>query len=155
MKKIEQALQPINGYLILIERDTVNGWYQLKIGLPSSWVFDENDKITCEVVNENDEGKIIIISPKVKEVVIDDLIGFVGLIITTNKKIAQKEKEFNLKMENFKKDLEEQAKTFYDELDDLKSDSFKNFNDSNNNQTNSKEVKESKNIKKIVKKEDN
>lgn len=136
MKKIEQALDPISGYLILMERDTQNGWYQLKIGLPISWVYDENDSISCEVDIENEEGRIIIVAPKVEGIVIDDLVDFVSLVINTNKKITQKEDEFEMKMDNFKKDLKEQAKAFYADLDELKSNSFKKFNKSNDKDDN-------------------
>lgn len=125
MKEVELALQAIGGYLISISRNTVEGWYELEIGLPNSWVFDENSKISCEVLTENEAGKLILIAPKSSDIVIDDLIDFVEIILETNKKIAEKEKEFTNSMEEMRGLLEEKAKKFYEELDDLKESSFK------------------------------
>ena len=45
MKTIDIALQPIIDYLISISRNTVKGWYELEVGIPKGWVFDENDEI--------------------------------------------------------------------------------------------------------------
>lgn len=129
MKPIELALEPVAGHLISITRDTLHGWYEIEIGLPSTWVFDENDEIACEVLSKNDSGKLIKISPKNEDVVIDDLITFVEIIIDTNKKIAEKEKQFTDRMQEMKGVLEKEAKKFYEELDELKINSFKNLND--------------------------
>lgn len=125
MKEIELALAPITGYLISISRNTEYGWYELEIGLPNSWVFDENDKIGCDVITENEAGKLIRIAPKKNGIVIDDLISFVGIIIKTNERIAEKEKEFTDQMQEMKGLLEDKAKKFYEELDELKESSFK------------------------------
>lgn len=130
MKTIELALHPIDGYLISITRDPENGWYVLEIGLPIKWVFDENTKIGCEVTEEYDEGKIIKISPKKTGIVIDDLINFVEIIIQTNEKIAEKEKQFTDKMAEMKGMLEKEANNFFKELDELRDNSFKKNNDS-------------------------
>lgn len=128
MKTVESKLNPITGYLISIKRDTVNGWYNMEIGLPKSWVYNNNEKIECEVLNEKSEGKIIKISPKSEEIELDDLISFVKVIIETNEKIAEKEEEFKKRMEDMKIRLEDEAKKFYTELDELKETSFKNIN---------------------------
>lgn len=125
MKEIDLALQPISGYLISIKRNTVDGWYELEIGLPKTWVFDENNKISCEVLNESDSGKLIKISPRKSDVLIDDLISFVEIIIKTNQQIAEKELEFSEIMQEMKGVLEDKAKKFYKELDELKESSFK------------------------------
>jgi len=125
MKEIELALEPITGYLISIKYNTLEGWYELEIGLPNTWVFDENNKISCEVLTENEAGKLIKIAPKKTGIIIDDLIAFVKVIIDTNKKIAEKEKQFTDKMQEMKGLLEKEAKKFYEELDDLKEKSFK------------------------------
>jgi hypothetical protein len=130
MKTIEAALHSITGYLLSVERDTVQGWYYLKVGIPKSWVFNENNKIGVEVITENDNGKLLKIYPKVGTIVIDDLIIFVEVIMETNKKIAEKEKQFTDRMEEMKGVLEKEAKKFYEELDELKVNSFKNINDS-------------------------
>lgn len=129
MKTIESILHQLTGYLISIKRNTVQGWYELEIGIYKNWVFNENTKIGVEVISESDGGKILKIFPKNNKVVIDDLIAFVEVILETNKKIAEKEKEFTEKMEEMKKKLEDEAKNFYKQLDDLKVQSFKNMNE--------------------------
>jgi len=128
MKTVDNALQSINDYLISITKDTVNGWYELEIGIPKGWVFDENDEINYKIIEKLDAGNIIRIIPKNNEVLIDDLIAFVEIIIETNKKIADKENEFTSRMEEMKKKLENEAKKFYEELDELKKNSFKKNN---------------------------
>jgi uncharacterized protein with von Willebrand factor type A (vWA) domain len=107
----------------------MNGWYEIEIGLPNSWVFDDNNEIKCEIISKSDAGKLIKVVPKNEKIVIDDLISFVEIIIETNEKIAEKEKEFTNKMEQMKGMLESEAKKFYEELDELKSNSFKKHND--------------------------
>jgi len=129
MKEIESILKTIEGYLISIERDTVNGWYFMKVGILKSWVFNENNEIGLEILSENEAGKLLKIFPKKTSVVIDDLILFVGIIINTNETIANKEREFAAQMEEFKKNLEKKASEFYKELDELKDSSFKKVND--------------------------
>lgn len=125
MGVIESALAPIEGYLWTMKRNTQEGWYELEIGIPNSWVFNSNKDIDCEIVTETETGKLIRIFPKNSECDVDDLNVFVQVIIDTNQKIAAKEKEFADKMEQMKKNLEKQASEFYKELDDLKDTSFK------------------------------
>lgn len=124
-KTINNALEKIDGYLLTINRNTINGWYEIEIGIPNNWTFQKETKtITCETLNENNEGKLIKIKPKSVDVVIDDLIVFVTMIIHTNKKILEKENEFNDEMQRYKSELEEKTRRFYDELDELKKNSF-------------------------------
>lgn len=130
MNTIDLALQPTNGYVNSFTRNTIDGWWEIEIGIPKSWVFDENEEIKCEIINQNDVGKLIKISPKNPDIVIDDLINFVQVIIETNKKIAKKEEEFTNKMQEMKGVLEEEARKFYTELDELKANSFKSLNES-------------------------
>ena len=127
MKLIETELLPIDGYLISIIRNTMKGWYELEIGLPISWVYDENSIIFCEIVREYEEEKarVVKIAPKKQGIVIDDLVEFVKIILETNKKIAEKEKEFNESLEERKKEIETWARGFYKEMDELKESSFK------------------------------
>jgi len=129
MKELESILEPITGYLKCMNRNTEKGWYELEVGIHKNWVFDENKEIGCEIIAELDEGNLIKIFPKNENVVIDDLILFVEIIIRTNKKIAEKEKQFADKMNEMKKSLEVQASEFYKELDELKENSFKKLND--------------------------
>jgi len=129
MKPIHEKLEPTDGYITSFTRNTVEGWWEVEVGLPASWVFDENSKIGCEVVMENEIGKLIKVSPKKNNIYIDDLITFVEVIIKTNEKIAEKEKQFTDKMQEMKGILEKEAKKFYQELDELKENSFKKNND--------------------------
>jgi len=129
MKTIEALLEPITGYLISITRNAVEGWYEMELGIPKGWVFNENKEIKCEVISEVEGGKIIKISPKNLDIVIDDLVTFVVVIMETNQKIADKEKEFTQRMTAMKENLEKEVKEYYEELDKLKENSFKNLND--------------------------
>ncbi len=124
MSTVEELLNPISGYLLSITRDTVNGWYILEIGVPAKWIYKENEYIGCEIIDENDDGKLVKIYPKIDKIVLDDLINFVTIIIGTNNRIAEKEAEFQEKMEQIKKELEKDATKFYEELDMLKKSSF-------------------------------
>jgi len=125
MKTIQAALHPTDGYINSFKRNTVEGWWEIEVGLPISWVFDENNKIKCEVLAETEVGKLVRISPKTDKIVIDDLILFVEIIIDTNQRIAKKEKEFTDSLEKKKKELEVWASGFYKEMDELKETSFK------------------------------
>jgi DNA anti-recombination protein RmuC len=128
MKTIESILDPIRGYLISITRNPMEGWYEMEIGIPKGWVFDENKEIKCEILSEEETGKLIKISPKNIDIVIDDLVAFIVVIIATNKKIADKEKQFTDKMAVMRNTLEKEVKEFYEELDEIKENSFKNLN---------------------------
>lgn len=139
MKSIEEGLSPLTGYLISINRNTVKGWYELQIGVPSNWIYKDNDLINCTVVKKTDAGHILTISPKSENITLDDLVAFVKLIIETNSKIREREKEFTSKMDNVKKELENQAKEFYKEIDNLREESFKKFN-VNKNKTPSTDI---------------
>jgi len=128
MKPIQAALAPTDGYITSFIRNTVEGWWEIEVGLPASWIFDENTKIGCEITMENDAGKLIRVFPKIEGVVIDDLVAFVEVVIETNEKIAAKEKEFTDRIQKMKDILEKEAIEFYEELDELKENSFKKNN---------------------------
>lgn len=129
MKEIETILEPITGYLMSITRNPMKGWYEMEVGIPKNWVFNENNEIYVEVVTEGEVGKVLKIIPKRQSVAIDDLVLFVRIVISTNKKIADKELEFKAQMEEMKKGLERKASDFFKELDELKENSFKKLND--------------------------
>ena len=129
MGVVQDALNPLDGYLVSLTRNTVDGWYELEVGLPTKWVYDENKEIRCEVIAEDKEYRLLKIIPKNQKVSVDDLIKFFDVIIETNEKIVKKEEEFKKKMERIKLELEGEAKKFYEELDSLKENSFKNVNE--------------------------
>lgn len=128
MGVVQEALNPLEGYLVSLSRNTVSGWYELEVGLPIKWVYDENKEIKCDVIAEDEEYRLLKIIPKNQKVSIDDLINFFEIVVETNEKIAQKEEEFKKRMERIKQELEGEAKKFYEELDSLKENSFKNVN---------------------------
>ena len=127
MGVIEDALKPVDGHLISMSRNPMKGWYEIEVGIYKSWVYDTNKDIDCEIIAEDDEGKLLKIFPKHGKVSADDLIRFVELIIETNERIADKEREFAVEMQKMKEMLEEKAKSFFCELDTLKDSSFKNL----------------------------
>jgi hypothetical protein len=129
MKTIDLALQDVTGYLISITRNTKNGWYELEMGIPKNWVYDETDEISCEILNESKTGKLVNVAPKNEDILIDDLITFLKIIILTNEKIAEKQLEFESKMQEMKVSLEAEARKFYKELDELRETSFTALND--------------------------
>lgn len=126
MGVIQDKLKPIEEYMAILSRDTIKGWYEMEVGMPANWVYSENKDIKCEVLAEDDNYKLIKLSPKNVKITADDLVDFFEIIIQTNEKIAQKEEEFKKRMEKIKEELEGEAKKFYEELDSLKENSFKN-----------------------------
>lgn len=121
---VEEALNKIAGYFSSLKRNTEEGTHELEVGIPANWVYKDNNYIGCEIIHETNDGKLLRIYPKTDKIVIDDLINFVTVIIGTNKKIAEKEAEFQEQMELVKKELESRASKFYDDLDILKKSSF-------------------------------
>lgn len=121
---LENILKPVAGYLYSIMRDTSNGWYVIEIGIPYKWIYKENDFIGCEIIEESEDGKLIKLFPKSEKIGLDDIINFLSIIINTNNKIAEKEAEFQLQMDQVKKELEKNASKFYEELENLKENSF-------------------------------
>ena len=117
MGVVQNALNPLEGYLISLTRNTNDGWYELEVGLPAKWVFDENKEIKCEIIAEDSEYRLLKIIPKNNKVNVDDLINFFEIIIETNEKIVKKEEEFRKKIEKIKQELEDDAKKFYAELE--------------------------------------
>jgi len=124
MKTINIALEKISGNLLSITRNTEFGWYELEIGIPATWAFKDNNDIACIIITETERGKILKISPKFENIVIDDLVSFVEVIIETNKKIVERENDFLRKIESIKLLLEDELSKHNVELDELKETSF-------------------------------
>ena len=126
---IEDALSAVEGYLLGIFRDTENGWYELQVGIPTSWVFRGNKIIDCSNIVANDEYKIVKVSPYADgvRITIDELIEFVSTIIKTNIEIKEREDGFLKMIEQEKLALQEKAKNYYNELEELKEKSFTKF----------------------------
>lgn len=129
MGVVHEILESLDVYLYTIKRDPVNGWYFLEVGLPKTWIFRGNDIIDCkkiEIKNWKD-GHLVEITPKIRDVTVDDLLRFTQLILETNTKIIEKEQEFMKKIQEVKQALTAEKDEFYKELDDLKDKSFSAF----------------------------
>lgn len=124
MKQLEKTLRKIDGYLLSIERNVVEGWYELTVGIPANWAYKSNDTIECETINETEKGDLVKIIPKDKDVVIDDLIEFVNIIIDTNKKIADLQKKLEDELKQRKMDMEEFTAKFLEDIENIKESSF-------------------------------
>lgn len=129
MKEVESILEPISSNFISLTRNPMKGWFELEIGIPNTWVFDANKEIDVEIVNETEVGKVIKIVPKNGNVVVDDVILFARIIISTNRKIAEKEQDLKNQLEEMKRGMEKKAGSFFKELDELKENAFKKLND--------------------------
>lgn len=129
MGEINEKLEPIERNFFKLYRNIEKGWYEVEIGLPAKWVFKNNKVIECELVNESDVGKMIIVRPKRANngVLADELIEFVQLIVNINQEIADREEEFDIKMEQEKKKIEEVVGGFYEKMDVLRKESFEKF----------------------------
>lgn len=143
---VEERLKPIDGYLMAINRNTEMGWYELEVGIPSTWIFRGSKTIECTTIASNDTYKLVKIAPQetADYVVIDELIEFVTIIITTNMVIMEKENEFKRQMDLEKLALEEKVKSYYNEVENLKVNSFTNFEEKNIPPPVSKKVRVSK-----------
>lgn len=141
MGHIETTLKPLIGYFVSLERNTMEGWFELKIGLPSNWEYRSNNNIECELLNESKSGKLLKIKPKKNRVSIDELLNFAVLIIQTNEEIAKKEEEFEKKMKKYKQNLEKEINQFYDDLDKKRKESFESFGTSKLPEVNKDNVK--------------
>ena len=107
-----------------IIRNSDTGNYDLEVGIPATWVYKGTPEISCEVIHSADNGKIIMISQINDNLIIDDLVKYVGTIISTNGKIAEKEREFADRIQKIKDNIEDEANVYKKELEALKEKSF-------------------------------
>lgn len=121
---IESSLSPIDGYLLTLKRNTEYGWYELEVGIPAKWSYSENEYIGVEVLHETEEGKLIRVFPKNDDIIVDNLVEYVSVVLSTNKMIEEKEKEFQQKLEIMKEEMVRNASDFYKDLDNIKKTSF-------------------------------
>lgn len=100
--KFRDILQPIEEYFWKFDLNAVTQNYELYMGIPKDWVHDMTmNGYIIELVNENDNGKIVklITSSDENSADVDDLILFAIDIIHRNNAILAKirEKESELK----------------------------------------------------------
>ena len=135
MKLVEETLKKLDGKLLSIERNTIVGKYELKIGLPKKWVYKSTEEINIKLETETDNAKLLIISSNKDDIVIDDLIDFVNFIIDKNEEIQKKEDEIDNIIKKAKEELESKVKTLYNEVENMRTNSF-NLNEKNGNDDN-------------------
>lgn len=129
---VHDKLSKIDGHLLSIQKDVDNDHYELEIGLRPSWVYKATSEIGCDTIHESENGNIIKVYPRSKEIVIDDLINFVEKIIHTNERIAEMEEQFQKQLDEQKKMLQEKIKAFQEELEKVKDISFDDDSDESN-----------------------
>ena len=129
MKQIEKILSEVDGYLISIKRDTLNGYYVLEAGLPPKWKFKSKNDIECEIIVDTEDGILLKIFPKNETIAVDDLIEFLSKIIEFNKEFLEKEEDFNKEIADVKEGLEKRIQKFYDGLDSFKNNFFSELNE--------------------------
>jgi hypothetical protein len=125
MSVINDLLEPLNGYLFNIERNYEMGRYEVQIGIPKNWTYENGNKISCEVLRENEKGFLIKIFSEHEDVYIDDLIVFGEKIVSINKKLEEEKLEFDKFLEAKKISLENEVKEFYDKMEKTKLNAFK------------------------------
>jgi len=124
---LNDIIKPIEGCLLSINRNTINGWYEIEIGIPENWIFDSNEHINCTVLNKSSVGVLLKIYPNNDTVTIDNLIDFVKIIIEINKKIEERENEFNESVNKLKLSLEKEREKYLNDTEKIKSDLIKMF----------------------------
>lgn len=150
---INNILEPISEYFLSLDNDIESefGGFKLKIGIHKSWVFRENENISCIVLQETDNGKIIEISQKNDKIDVDDLFLFVKKIIDTNGSILEREMKFAKEVEEIKSNIEKKANSFYKELELLKENSFNDLTKDVDNDVIKKQKKPIKPVKPVPK----
>lgn len=141
MRTLENILRKLEGKLLSIERNTESGRYEMKIGLPSNWIFEENNDVEVDILTETENAVLLKLIPANDDIVIDDLIDYMNIVIDINEEIAKKEEEFNKRMEERKNELKAEAEMFFDQLEQLKRQKFKLVGDENNEEVNEKAKK--------------
>lgn len=124
---VNDSLKPIEDNCFNILRNSENEWWELNVGIPSSWEVKDNNDIGFDILNSSDLGKQIHVFPKKENVTIDDLILFVKIIIKTNQEIEEKERTFTEEIKKMKEGLEEKIKSFYEKLEFDKENAFKSL----------------------------
>lgn len=127
MRTLEKILDRLDGKLLSIERNTELGSYELKIGLPATWVYKKTDFVELDEIHKSDKGVLLKIYSTDDAVCIDDLIDYINVIIDTNEKIAAKEDEYNRLMQERKKQLEDEFSKYEEEIEELREKSFKSM----------------------------
>jgi hypothetical protein len=126
MKTIDKILKDkgVDGYILSIYRNPEIANYELEVGIPKNWVYQKTEIIDIETITETEKNILLRVFPLKDFVIVDDLIEFVSLIISTNEKILKMQEDFDCEMEKIKSGLENQVKEFYKNLEKVKDTSF-------------------------------
>ena len=125
MGVLNEALSPIDGFLIKIERDTKNGWYFFEVGFPENWFYKENEHVTAEILKTIEgKGKIIKIAPKNDDVDSDYIIEYIRKVVEVNKSVSEREKMFKDEMEEFKTSFQGKIADFETQMESFKDKAF-------------------------------
>ena len=136
---LDESLKKIDGYLLSIERNTETSRYEIKVGIPKDWIYQENDRINFDILVESEIGTIIVLFGVTDDVVVDDLIEYVNIVISTNKRIVEMQEDFERKLEEAKEELVKEVSDFEDKIEEVKKQSFSS--DDEQKETEKKKVK--------------
>jgi hypothetical protein len=125
MQSLDSVLKPLSNNLILIRKNLDNNQYEIEMGIPKDWIFEKNNNIDCEVLGENENGKLIKIMPLNEKVLIDNLIIFAEKIVMVNEEIEKQKVEFEKKMEETRITLINQFMEFHNDMEKKITLSFK------------------------------
>ena len=124
---INEKLEPIVSYLISINRNVENGWYELELGIYGSWIYSSDDRVDCVLINEFEQGKIIRLIPKNEDIIVDDLVTFASGLITFNEEIAERKRKLNEEIENLKQINEAEMEKMKAEFSERRLEQNKNL----------------------------
>lgn len=139
---IHKSIEEIDGYLQSIQLDYDLGCYYIEMGIDSNWDFEDNERIKCSVIDEdekNGKGKFIKISPRKKyvdSVKIDDLILFAKFIVKFNQELDKEQEEFENKLKKQKEEMTNKINSFYEELSKKKKETFTKLSDDHDDEPN-------------------
>lgn len=145
-KPVAEKLKPIDGYVLGVNRNTENGYYELNIGVPKDWEILTSKTILSEVILHHEEnGDILRIYSKDEDVVIDDLLDFVIEIVKSNEEIEQIQRELDEELANKRKNLEAELKMIYETFENRKKQLLgKNKPETQELKTNGKKTRKTK-----------
>lgn len=145
METIE-LFDEISEYFISLTKDfNNNDRFVLQIGINIEWILKESDNILFEIVatDEENNGKIVNIFGG-EDTTITDILFFTSKLVKKNIVLEKKKKEMFENFEAKKKQLEDEAKLLFNELQQIENSDFDDNLDKNpeNDETNlNKEMK--------------
>ena len=154
MKQLQKQLNKIDGYLMKIERNVMEGRYELTVGIPPKWVYKSTKNVECEELGKSEEGTLLKIYANKDSIVIDDLIEFVNIIIDTNQQIAKMQEEHQKAMEEATQKMVEQELAFGEEIDNLAETSFEKMKKEQDKLGSESNILKKENLEELEKKDD-